>query len=388
MKKLVIAGFIFLATGVFAQKNKVTSAGNYLKYEKYAEAKEAIDLALENAASSDWWKTHYYKGKVYAAIARSTDPAVKGLDANAVEKAAEGYEKALSYDDKKMDRDEVKASFRSIVNLAFTDGVDAYNAKEFDRSIKSFKLAEKINLANGIVDTGLTYNIVLVAMDGGKADVAMEYLNKCIEGDIKGASPYASKARLQSEAGDEEGSLATLQAGRAKYPSDQALLTQELNYYLKNGKMDEALANLNAAIENEPTNYMFYFARGTIYDNKKELDNAVTNYLKSGELKPDHFDSFYNLGALYYNQGADLLTEANMVPPNEPERFEKQKAEAIAVLEKGLPHLEKAHELNPTDGSTMNSLKTVYTLVGENEKAIEMSKKIEGSAIDVPIDVK
>ncbi|MFT6442463.1 MAG: hypothetical protein ACJASM_002009 [Salibacteraceae bacterium] len=31
----------------------------------------------------------------------------------------------------------------------------------------------------------------------------------------------------------------------------------------------------------------------------------------------------------------------------------------------------------------MNSLKTLYTLVGENEKAIEMNKKIEGSAIDV-----
>ena len=144
--------------------------------------------------------------------------------------------------------------------------------------------------------------------------------------------------------------------------------------------MDEALANLNAAIENEPTNYMFYFARGTIYDNKKELENAVTNYLKSGELKPDHFDSFYNLGALYYNQGADLLTKANMIPPSESARYEKQKTEAVEVLKKGLPHLEKAHELNPKDASTMNSLKTVYILVGETEKAIEMTKKIEAAA--------
>jgi tetratricopeptide (TPR) repeat protein len=147
--------------------------------------------------------------------------------------------------------------------------------------------------------------------------------------------------------------------------------------------MDEALANLNIAIENEPTNYMFYFARGTIYDNKKELDSAVANYVKSGDLKPDHFDSFYNLGALYYNQGADLLTEANLTPPSESAKYEKLKSEAVMVLEKGLPYLEKAHGLNPTDGSTMNSLKTLYTLVGENEKAIEMNKKIEGSAIDV-----
>jgi tetratricopeptide (TPR) repeat protein len=383
MKKLVIAGFMFLATGVFAQKSKVTSAGNYLKYENYAEAKEAIDAAMANPVSADWWKTHYYRGKVYAAIARSADPAVKGLDTDAVAKAAEGFEKALTYDDKKMDKDEIKKSYRSIVNLAFTDGVNAYNAKEFDRSIKSFKMAEKINLASGIVDTGLTYNIVLVALDGKKADVALEYLNKCIEGSIKGSSPYASKANLQGEAGDEEGALATLQAGREKYPNDQALLTQELNYYLKNGKMDEALTNLNIAIENEPTNYMFYFARGTIYDNKKELDSAVANYVKSGDLKPDHFDSFYNLGALYYNQGADLLTEANLTPPSESAKYEKLKSEAVMVLEKGLPYLEKAHGLNPTDGSTMNSLKTLYTLVGENEKAIEMNKKIEGSAIDV-----
>jgi len=42
--------------------------------------------------------------------------------------------------------------------------------------------------------------------------------------------------------------------------------------------------------------------------------------------------------------------------------------------------LGKAHELNPTDGSTMNSVKTVYTFVGEIEKAIEMTKKIEAVA--------
>ncbi len=380
MKKLIIAGLLIVSTGAFAQKAKVTSAVNYLRYENYAEAKEAIDAASGNATTSDWWKTHYIKGQVYSAIAKSTDPAVSGLDTEALSKAVDGFEKTLTYEDKRMDKAEIKGKYRSLVNVAFSDGVTKYNAKEFDASIKSFKIAEKINVANGIIDTGLTYNIVLVALDGNKNDVAMEYLNKCIEGGIKGSSPYASKAKLQAESGDEDGALATLKIGREKYPNDQAMLTQELNIYLKNGKMDEALANLNVAIENDPTNHIFYFARGTIYDNKGDMDNATANYIKAGELKPDHFDSFYNLGALYYNQGAEKLTEANNVPPSKVDEYNKKKGEAVAILEKGLPHLERAHEINPTDASTMNSLKTVYTLVGQTPKAIEMNKKIEAAA--------
>ncbi len=380
MKKIIIAGLMLVSTGVMAQKSKVTTASNLLKYEDYEGAKAAIDAAESNAATSDWWKTYQYKGKVYAAIAKSTDPKVKALDADALDKAAAGFEKALTYDDKRMDKAEIKAAYRSLVNLAFSDGVEAYNAKEFDRSIASFKMAEKINAANGINDTGLTYNIVLVAIDGGKNDVAMEYLNKCIEGNIKGSAPYSSKARLQAEAADEEGALATLKAGRELYPNDQSLLTQELNIYLKNGKMDEALANLDVAIENDPDNHIFYFARGTIYDNKKDVENATANYLKSGEINPEHFDSFYNLGALYYNKGAEKLTEANNVPPSKVEEYNKKKDEAVGILKKALPHLETAHALNPTDMSTMNSLKTVYTLVGETPKAVEMNKKIEAAA--------
>lgn len=379
MKKIVIAGLLLVSTGVMAQKSKVTSANNYLKYEQFAEAKEAIDAAAGNAATSDWWKTHLYIGKVYSAIAKSTDPKVKGLDADALSKAAAGYEKALTYDDKRMDKVGMKREYMSLVNLAFSEGVNLYNAKEFDASIKAFKMAEKINAANGVVDSGLTYNIVLVALDGNKNDVAMEYLDKCIDGKIKGASPYSSKANLQSQAGDEDGALVTLKAGRELYPNDQGLLTQELNIYLKKGKMDEALTNLNAAIENDPENHIFYFARGTIYDNKKDVENATSNYQKSAELNPEHFDSFYNLGALYYNMGAEKLTEANNVPPSQVEEYNKKKAEAVEILTKALPHLEKAHSLNEKDPSTMNSLKTVYTLVGQTEKAVEMNKKIQAA---------
>lgn len=385
IKNLLTGLLIISAFGVSAQKNKVTSAANYMRYyakdqniQDLTDAKNAIDEATSNATTADWWKTWYYRGQIYAAISRSKDPSMAEQQEMAIEEAVNSYSKSLSYQDKKMDRGQMEREYRTLVNPSFDKGVQYYQAKAFDKSIKFFQLAEKINNENGIQDSSLTYNIALAGVNGGMKEVAIPYLDKCIQNGWKGYFPFSDKAKLYLMEGNEEEAMKVLEAGRVKYPNEQNLLTQQLNIFLKNENFDGALANLDKAIENDPGNYIFYFARGTIFDNKGEKEKAETDYKKAIELKPDHFDSYYNLGAMYYNEGAEMLTEANNIPPNKVDEYEAAKNAAVEVLKKGLPYLEKAHEIDGSDKNTMMSLKTVYTLVGDAEKSIEMKKKIEG----------
>lgn len=378
MRNLALVLCMSLSFSVFAQKNKVSSTYNYLKYDELDNAKEAIDLATTNASTADWWKTWYYRAQVYMRIGTSEDPKYVDQKEASIEEAVNSFKKALSYDDSKMDKAQMFREYRAMVNPTFDIGVKYYQAQNYEKSVKFFRLTEQINIDNGVEDSALVYNIALAAVNGGMTETAVQYLDKCIEHGWKGYFPFSDKAKLYLSQGNEEEAMKALEAGREKYPNEQNLLTQELNIFLKNENYEGALNNLNTAIANDPGNYIFYFARGTIYDNKGEHETAELDYKKSIELNPQHFDSYYNLGAAYYNKGAEMLTEANNIPPNKVAEYDAAKGAAVEVLKKGLPYLEKAHELNAQDQNTMMSLKTVYTLVGDAEKSIEMKKKLEG----------
>ena len=380
MKRILILAMLSITVGVFAQKAKVTSTYNYLKYGELDNAKEAIDEATTNETTSGWYKTWMYRAQTYSQLARSKDEKYAALKDGALEEAIAAYKKVITIEDKKNDVSKMKQEYAQLIGVAYNMGLEGNDEKDYAKAYKYWVLTEGINTDLNAVDTPLVYNIALVASFANMTDESIAYLDKCIGYGYKGASAYSSKARIQLENDDEPGALETLGKGREQYPTDQGLITQELNIYLTTGRNDEALANLNAAIENDPTNYLFYFARGSIYDNKSELDNAVADYKKSIELKPDHFDSYFNLGASYFNEGAELLNKAGLIPTNKPDEYDAAKKAAVDVLKQSVPYLEKAHELMPNDMPTMSSLKTIYLRINETAKAVEMNKKIEAAS--------
>ena len=145
---------------------------------------------------------------------------------------------------------------------------------------------------------------------------------------------------------------------------------------------------MNLAIENDPNNFLLYFVRGNIYDTKQAsmlndgkkeesvpfFEKAKNDYAKALEVKNDYFDAAYSLGALYYNKGAEMLNDANMISDDAKYKVAKEKADQ--QLRDALPYLEKAHGLEPTDLSTMTSLKELYARTNQMDKYKEMSEKL------------
>lgn len=379
MRKVVSLIMITMTLGLFAQKAKVTSTYNYLRSGELDEAKEAIDLATENPSTSEWYKTWMYRAQTYARLAQTKDEKYASLKEGALEEAIRSYKKALTIEDKKSDKNQLRREYASLINTAYTMGHDAYEQQDFSNTYKYWVMADGINEDLGVKDTALVYNIAMVAKMANKPEESITYYDKCIANGFKGANPYVAKARIQSELKDTDGALATLAAGRAKYPNNQALITSEIDIYLVSERLDEALGNLNLAINNDPENYIFYYFRGLIYDNKKDMDNAVKDYEKSIELNPEHFESYLSLGALYNNKGAEMLTAANQLPPSKQKEYDEAKDAAVAVIRQGLPYIEKAHEIKPDDMDTMNSLKSIYAALKENEKLMGIMAEIKAA---------
>jgi Tfp pilus assembly protein PilF len=278
-----------------------------------------------------------------------------------------------------------------------------YKAKKYDEAAEYFYKLAYLNMSLTMKkDTANFYNACVCAGKAKNTQKILEYNKKMI--DLKISTPYNYQAMYTANLSkqDTAAALEILKKGRTSYPNDLDLLNTETNLFLAKGKQQEAIANLNAAIEKDPTNALFYLVRGNIYDNManpkdeagkdKEkpanfdelFKNAETNYLKVIELNPSNkehlYNALYNLGAMYNNYGGNLQTKASNLPITEAKTKGKElEAKSQENYKKAIPHLEQALTIKPEDRPTMSALRKLYMLTGDQAKATEMNNRIKAA---------
>lgn len=379
MKKLVLLFALGIAiVGVNAQKGKVTSALNYVQTGQLDKAWEAIKLAETHEKSKDWPRTYYAKGRVLQAIAASTNEEYKALAENPLEQAYENYQKARSMDDThKIDKD-IDLMMMPLSLDFMNKGITAFNEEKFTDALKNFEIAlsiEDLPLFGGSIDTSLMYNAGLAANNAGNYDKALEYYNKAKKHNYGGANLYVFIKNVELAKGDSTAAISTLQEGFNKFPENQAIQVELINYYLLTGDEQKALDFINLAKESDPTNPSFYFAEGTLYEKLGNTEKAYEAYNKAIEVDAKYFNAYYNLGVLHFNDGVKIMEKAN----NQKDDIEYNKMKDLADVEfkKAIPYMEKAHELDSKEVSTMETLKMLYYRLKMDDKHAEISKVLE-----------
>jgi tetratricopeptide (TPR) repeat protein len=422
MKKyiLIIAGVVIAST-IYAQKSKVVSAYNYNKAftrsgkcKELASGIEAINFAVENDQTKSWAKTWYYRGNLYYNIIASKDVACKAIDINALDKCTDSYLKtlALNFDDSELKKLDLKKEdgsdllkfiaamqnnpklddemysadimgrkFPGLSGEYANQGIERFGNKDYKGAQESFGRSMLLGQMGGKLDTMVLYNTALASEYAGDMDAAKQTYDVLIgmKYNIEGAGPglYQSMSKIYKKEDSSVKAAEYISQGRIAYPDDNNLIVAELEGFLQSGNHDEALENLNIAIENDPKNTVLYFARGTVYESLKQNDNAITNYKKALELDSNYYDAAFNLGAYYFNKGADKINESNGLPLSASKKFDALKAEAKANFAAAVPYVEKAHELKPGDAGTGEMLIKLYTHTGDYAKSKEVRAKFE-----------
>lgn len=447
-KLVVFTAIVGSSYSVFAQKGKVQTAWRALSdYEETMKdgnanlsylnkAKEAIDLALANEDTKNQAKTHAYKLRIsYAQFQYDLDAEkkklestitdknerlltaygntalgdfetasdelnkVKELDPKFLETIQVGLEKGVSA----LDEDELKFAL-AVQQMKMESGYIAsgkYKAKKYEEAADYFY---RTGIMNSILyktkDTANFYNACISAAKAKSTDKILTYNKKMIDASI--ASPYNYEAiyTAQLAKGDSAAAMESLRKGRAAFPDDMGLLTQETNLFLAQGKQQEALTNLKASVDRDPKNALFYFITGQIYENMsnpkdkvsgKDLEkpknfdelfkNAETNYQKAIDLNPSNqeylYNSLYNLGAMYNNYGG-YVANHRIEKITDMAKYQKEnEAKAQEFYKKAIPYLERALAIKGDDRSTMSALRKLYLLTGNDAKAKEMSDKLK-----------
>ncbi len=268
--------------------------------------------------------------------------------------------------------------------------IEEFMKEEYATSFKSFAAIAAINekpIMEGIVDTTLIYYAGMAASRADMKEEAIEYYEKARSHQFPEPDLYIFLRNKYWETGDTAKGLEVLDEGFKKFPENQGLVIELINYYLVSGKSQEALDYLCVAQKDDPTNLSFIFAEGTLYDKQHDTEKALEMYEKCIDINPEYFNAHYNIGVMFYNTAVEMYKEANTI--SDPLEYGKAKDDGDDVLRKALPYMEKAYEIAKatTDWKpeykknnireTRETLKTLYYRLQMTEKYEEVKALLD-----------
>ncbi|WP_417602504.1 hypothetical protein [Owenweeksia hongkongensis] len=410
---------------------KITSAVIAADRQDLAEAKSYIDEAgqiigtksLSEIRSKDLAKFYYYKGLINFRLTQSTDEAIKALDPDALDKAAEGFKNLIEYEKqigKERYTDDVKQQLPYLANAYASRGIEASGKEDYANAFIDFQRTYDLKKEFGIgTDTSMLYNAALMAQQAGNNAKAIEITEELIsmnyrglqykaknaatgdpvefgskkqmelsvksgavtdpviEGDVR-PDLYLTAASLNKKEGDTAAYDNWVSKGREMFPENEALLRAELQTFLEKQEYEKALVNLNKAIEKDPSNKLFQYIKGYIIQTEtKDLEKARAAYAKAIELDPNYVEPLYMSGLTYVEEANAITEKMNALKLNETSKYNALQKEQNAQFEKALPFFEKAHTVDPKDKDTLSALKEVYYKLKMYEKAKTIQAEIE-----------
>lgn len=387
MKKTILSllmlSFFFVAV---AQKSEVAAAKNtYALFEigntskasmkKQLEtleiAKASTEKAILNEKSKDLPELWVYRSLIFSSIS-VTDTVNKENAEAAFKTAQESIVKAKALDTKAEFKPQIENAERNLAIMMQNKGVAAFGKKDYKEAYNSFKFISDVMPS----DTLFSMYTAIAARSADMNDEAIKYYNKTLELNTKNPSIFQELSRVHLAKKDTTAALKTIEAGRIAHPDFMGLVFDELNIYLNRGEGAKQISKIEGAIAKDPSNKTLYFVAGVSYSANKDYVKAETAYKKALELDADYIDAIYNLAIIYINRGNDYIIEANKLPNNKASeaKYNALKKSFTDELGRSAPLLEKARELNPKDGNTLNTLREVYVKLNKLDKAAEVKK--------------
>ncbi len=425
MKRLIFLGAMLIGFSAIAQEKPIISSAviaidrnNELDAAKgYIDEAQAIisGKSLSDVREKDLAKFYYYKGLINYRVHISEDPAIKSLDANALDKAVEGFSQLLELE-KKNGKERYTSDAKqqlTALSASFANrGIQASQNKDYEGAytdfLKSYEMKKKFMNS---IDTSMYYNAALMAQNmkanekaipiykdllnmdyhgtrfyavsvekGDTMDFASaqqmemfvtngQVTNPTIEGDIR-PDLYKTVAYLSLAEGDTAGYTKTIQEGRAKFPQNLDLIIAELQLFFDNQEYDKALANLDKAIAADPTNPLMYYNKGVILQNEmKRTNDALAAYEKTLEIDSNYTDALYMTSIIYIDSANAVVAKMNDLPYNATKKYNAYKKQKNEIFKTALPYLEKAYKKNSEDQQVKIALSQVYRSLEMYDKA-------------------
>ena len=380
MKKVLILLAVLLTANVMtAQKKDRTDAFMYNRNGQYEKAIQSIEKCVNHEQflgmkPKDQATAWLYRATIYQNVLQSTDPEVRALAPDALEKAYESLLNISKADPSfaKDNAQDVYPRIASIQNRYYTEGADNYNTANYEVAANAFKKAYDISLSLNAVDTTSLIYAANACMKQHNYEQALAYLTDLKNIGYNKVDLYKDLAATYNGLGDEAKAFEMINLGLEKYPGDASMIIEKVNVYLKQGKGEEAINDLKKLNELDPNNASILFILGTIFGDENndvyDSDKAIQYYEEAINVNPQYYDAVYNLGAMYISLSNKLKAQANDLPIEKQKEYEELVKQAEDLVRTGLPYVKQAYDAQPTP-EVKQVLKTMYVQLKMNDEA-------------------
>jgi tetratricopeptide (TPR) repeat protein len=370
---LVISLIVFLVSSSLAgQRANVLATYQFIENKKYTEAKEAIEPAVEDENTSEWFKTWHARGLLcqtaYEAGVEKNDKKKTELYTDQLYVAYESYEKCMELRGSDRMKEQIKPLYIILANHFMKLGEKEYKAKEYGEALKAYEYAMKINrseMMELVQDTNLIYNAALAAYMGNDTVKAKEYLQTLCK---MSYSPNVSHLLFNMELskGDTLAAEAALQRGIDRFESDKTLVLLLVDLLHQQSKADEAIAVLDTAISKQGDLYDLYFTKGLVYQKSEKYHEAIEAYFYANRADSSKVEAYTNMGTCYFNIGVEIEVAARSISNNKA--FQEEKAKAVAARKSAIKWLEQSYEMKPGNAEVREQLRQLYRILNMEDK--------------------
>jgi tetratricopeptide (TPR) repeat protein len=229
-------------------------------------------------------------------------------------------------------------------------------------------------LMNNRIDTVDIYFAGRAALENKDYKEAVRLFEQASSHNYNDPFLYVFYKQALFAAGDTATGAKVITEGFKKYPDNQSIMIELINYYLTSNQSEEALRLLAVAKANDPGNVSYVFAEGTLYDKLGRFEDAEKAYKTCIEMQSDFYNGHYNLGVIYFNRAVKIYEDASRISDNT--EFEKLQTQGDDMLKQAIPYMQKASQIDPTDRYSLETLKTIYYRLKMNTEYQEVVNKL------------
>lgn len=338
-----------------------------------------IETAKAHPKTSNNPKMWYYRGLTYISIYREGDEELKKAHPNALEIASESFENVFASDLKKKYTTQAEGQLLDCAIGYFNTGVNKYNQQNYKGAIADYGKTiqylqydkDKLLAKQEITKEKLTEYSYYAAMADEDYTTARKLIKELIDGGYTKAKVYSDMVRILLHQKDTTEALKYLEEAKEIFEADQNIINTELDIYLKQGRSAELIGKLSDAINSDPTNKIYYFARAVSYERLEKDVEAEADYKKAIEIDPYYYDAHYNLGVIYINRCKPVA--AKIDASNKQSEIDALEEEIDELYTTSIPYFEKALENEdyaPKDRIDLaGTLKRIYARLMGNDPA-------------------
>lgn len=282
----------------------ISAAEDALESENYSQALTSVNTAIEEDSANA--QAYLLKARILENQASSVQDMDERVEL--YQQAREAQEQAVQFNAEV--RSDVENRRRMTYVQQMQSGIDAFNrAQQSGDTVVFDSAAYYFNVASIVMpDSGSAHlNEAYARVNAGERESAIPALRRAVElSDSTAPNTYQLLGQLYLTSDQADEAISVLQTASQEYPQNDEIQSLLLNAFNQTGNVDQAMQTYQEQIERNPENAVYRYNYGSLLLNAERYEEAIEQLERAVELDAQNPKAYYNLGAAYVNQAVAI----------------------------------------------------------------------------------